>query len=162
MYKALCIALLLLPTFALTQDAKSTSVSATTFSSPQIVAKAKLPHQTAAIPTTTILTPAQTGLYRLSIYATLLNTGTTGAYWSFNLGWTDDAGPQTINSLIVGWDPNAGQFVQLWNIGFNQPSGGPVITFEATAGQPITYSVTFAGDSDGTSYSLYYTLERLE
>jgi hypothetical protein len=164
MCKILCAAVLLLPTCILAQGNKSAGAAApaTTFSSPQIVAKAKLPHQTAAIPLTTMFAPTQTGLYRLSVYGTLLNTGTTGAYWSFNLGWTDDAGPQTTNSLIVGWDPNGGQFVQLWNIGFNQPSGGPVITFEAKASQPITYSVTFNGDPDGTAYSLYYVLERLE
>jgi hypothetical protein len=160
MYKTLCVAILLLPTVVLAQGSKS--APSTTFSSPQIVAKAKLPHQTAAIPMTTIFTPVQTGLYRLSVYATLLNTSTVGVTWHINVGWTDDAGPQTINTLLAGDDSIMGQFVQFSNSGFQIPLGGPVTTFEAAAGQPITYNVTYDGPPDGTSYSLYYTLERLE
>jgi hypothetical protein len=163
MYKILCVAVLLLPTFAVTQESKPHSASAGTFSSPQIVAKAKLPHQTAAIATTTIFTPVQDGLYRLSVYATLLNTGTTGLNWNFNLGWTDDAGAESINALLNGYDQIPGQFGQFYGFSGNpEQIGGPVIAFEAKAGQPITYSVTQSGDPDGTSYSLYYTLERLE
>jgi hypothetical protein len=154
MLKTLRIAVLLVPMFAVAQSSPS----------PQIVAKAKLSHQTASIPTTTIYTPAQTGLYRLSVYATLLSTGgATGSYWSFNLAWADDVGPQVIDSFLVGYDLTPpGQFVQLWNSGFNIAMGGPVTTFEAKAGQPITYSVTQPNGSDGSAYSLYYTLERLE
>jgi hypothetical protein len=163
MYKALCVAVLLLSTFAVAQGHKAATPP---FPSPLIVAKAKLANQTAPIPTTTIFTPIQDGLYRLSVYATLVDPGqSNGAWWAFNLAWTDDAGSQTIGSFLVGYDIGAtsiGQFVQLWNAGFNVSMGGPVTTFEAKAGQPITYSVTQPNGTDNSKYSLYYTLERLE
>jgi hypothetical protein len=145
MYKALCIAVLLLPTFVLAQ-------------SPQIVAKAKLPHQTATIPTTTIYTPAQTGLYRLSIYATLTKTDNSASYWLVNVSYTDDAGPYTLNELLYTGSDN--EIGPLWLFG-SSPVGA-VIPFEAQAGTPITYSVTQNGPPDNSAYSLYYTLERLE
>jgi hypothetical protein len=165
MYKTLCVVVFLLPTFAFSQTTKVTNASApaTTFPSPQIVARAKLPHQTAAIPTTTMFTPIQDGLYRLSVYGTLLNTGTTGLTWNFNLGWTDDAGAESIPGLVSGYDFNFGAFGQFDGYSGNiAPIGGPATVFEAKAGQPITYSVTAQGDPDGTAYSLYFTLERLE
>jgi hypothetical protein len=71
MHKTLCVAVLLLPTFALAQGGKSATPP---FPSPLIVAKGKLVNQTAPIPTTTIFTPIQTGLYRLSVYATVTKT----------------------------------------------------------------------------------------
>ncbi len=162
MYKTLCLALVLTTPLALAQDTKHAASS--TESSPKIVAKGRLPGQTAPIPTTTIFIPKTDGLYRLSVYATLLSAPcTTGGNWNFNLAWTDDAGPQSLYSLLWGYDCNYGygQFWQLQSIG-GVPLGGPTTTFEAKTGTPITYSVTYQGDPDGTSYSLYYTLERLE
>jgi hypothetical protein len=131
-----------------------------------VVAKVSLPNQTAAIPTTTIYTPTQTGQYRLSVYATVVAFNTqSGGLLAFNLGWTDDSGPQAINSLLVGNTEtlSPGQFVQ--SLGMNNypgwALGGPVTTFEAIAGQPITFSVTDDIVSGSVTYSLYYTLERL-
>jgi len=162
MYKSLCVAALLVGLLALT-GRTSIAVPAP-FTSPLIVAKGRLVNQTAPIPTTTIFTPNQTGLYRISIYATLLNSGSgSGAWWSVNVSWSDDAGPQRIDSFLVGDDQTIGQFVQFWNNSFNVAMGGPVTTFEAKAGEPITYSVAFSnGQPDNSAYSLYYTLERLE
>ncbi len=159
MYKTLALAVLLLPTLALAQ----TNQPATPFPSPLIVAKAKLLHQAAPISTTTIFTPTQDGLYRMSVYATLLSAPCVGGNWNFNLTWTDDAGPQGMYSLLYGGDCNLGVFQQFFNaFGSPAPFGGVVTTFEAKAAQPIAYSVTYEGNPDGTSYSLYYTLERLE
>jgi hypothetical protein len=163
MYKALCVAVLLLPTFAVTQGSKARAASAGTFSSPQIVAKAKLPHQTAAIPTTTILTPAQDGLYRMSVYATLTTTAQNAtSNWNYNLFWTDDAGPQSVQTLLYGFDYFTGPFWQLYDNGTSVMIGGPATVFEAKAGQPISYGVSQNGSPDGSAYSLYYVLERLE
>src|ERR1700685_1828911 len=98
MYKSICVALFLLPTLALAQ--RSTSTPVTSYASPQIVAKGKLPNQTAPILTTTIFTPIQTGLYRLSMYATLTRTDPNSqSLWQINTGWTDDAGGQLVGGL---------------------------------------------------------------
>ncbi len=152
MYKTLCIAVLLLPTFGLAQAPKAT----TPFSSPLIVAKAKLVNQTAAIPATTIFTPTQSGLYRLSLYMTVSKADAKSATSrDFYLTWTDDAGAENSLALMLIFDNQTPP----------QAFGGilpPVISFEAAAGTPISYSVFQNGDSDAAAYSLYYTLERLE
>jgi hypothetical protein len=162
MYKALCIAALLVPTFVFTQESKSISAPAGTFSSPQIVAKAKLPNQTATIPTTTIFTPAQNGLFRLSAYATIVAPALgSSSVWYYNFSWTDDSGiPQGGgNGILCACSTDAGPGAFGWNFvaGF-----GVTLIFEAKAGTPVTYNVTQSGPPDGSAYSLYYTLERLE
>jgi hypothetical protein len=55
MYKALCVAALLVGLLALT--GRSSSAAPAPFTSPVIVAKGKLVNQTAPISTTTIFTP---------------------------------------------------------------------------------------------------------
>src|ERR1700730_7883111 len=68
MNKTLCAVALLMGTLALTGSQSAAVPAAPT--SPPIIARVKLANQTAAIPTTTIFTPAQTGLYRISLYLT--------------------------------------------------------------------------------------------
>jgi hypothetical protein len=165
MYKSLCVAVLLLPTFALTQGTKSGSAG--TFTSPLIVAKGKLLNKTVTIPTTTIFTPTQAGLYRLSVYATLTTVATANdAHWSVNIFWTDNSFvPQSALSILYGQDAIGSQFSQLGNVGLLGQGifmGGTTTIIEDEAGQPISYSVTQDGGPDNSAYSLYYTLERLE
>ena len=159
MYKTLTVAALLLAAFAFTSGSRSADASPTTAIGPAIVAKGKLVNQTAPIPTTTIFTPTQTGLYRLSIYATLTKTDpNSSSYWLVNASYTDDAGPYTLNSLLYTGSDN--EIGPLWLFG-SSPVGA-VIPFEAKAGTPVTYSVTQNGNPDNSAYSLYYVLERLE
>ena len=91
MYKNLSIAILLVA-FGLVA-ARSTGLPASTPTSATIVKTVVLRNQTGSIPTTTLFTPASTGLFRVSVYMTEVvppqgNDGT----WIFNLAWTDDAG----------------------------------------------------------------------
>jgi len=156
MYKTLCVALILVPTFALTQARNS----AFTPISPPIVAKGKVLNQSAPIPTTTIFQPTQPGLYRLSVYATLTKVATgIPSSWTYNFYWTDDSGPQSAEQFLYGFGDVSGQFQQLAPVG-PLPLGGPTLVFEAKAGTPVNYSVN--GGNDGSAFSLYYTLERLE
>jgi hypothetical protein len=156
MYKTLCIAVLLLPAFALAQHSNSTPT--TSYASPQIVAKGKLPNQTAPIPTTTIFTPVQTGLYRLSVYATISSADPNSkAYWDYSYSWTDDAGVQSQRGFLIGTSLILGQFAFL-----DVNLGAPSMPFEAKAGTPITHNMTQYNGPDNSAYSLYYTLERLE
>jgi hypothetical protein len=159
MYKTLALAILLLPTLTVAQEAKPAAPIPLT--QPQIVAKGKLPNQTAPIPTTTIFTPTQTGLYRLSIYATISKADpSSGSGWIYNLQYTDDSGPQILYQFLWGYNNVPGQFTvysQLF-----QDFAGPTITFEAKAGTPVSHSLTLSGPPDNSAYSLYYTLERLE
>src|SRR6266516_3545129 len=70
MYKALCVVALLVATIALSSTSKSGALPAP-FPSPLIVAKGRILNQNAPISTTTIFTPTQSGLYRLSLYGTI-------------------------------------------------------------------------------------------
>jgi hypothetical protein len=159
MYKALVVAILLLPTFALGQ--RSNYAPTTSYASPQIVAKGKFPNQTAPIPITAILTPKEDGLYRFSAYGTITTAQGGNSEWNVNLFWNDDSGlPQSVLGLLIAFGGTSGQFVEFGYV--IATNGGAVSVFEAKAGTPITYSVTQFGPPDNSAYSLYYTLERLE
>jgi len=151
MHKTLCAAAICLGVLAFS-GRSSTATPATSFTSPEIVAKGKVLNQTGAISTTTIFTPPQTGLYRFSAYSTGPFTSATG-YWNVNLFWTDDFGPQVDTELLQNAAGGMG------SVGW--PSG-TVGTFEAVAGQPVSYSVTLTSGDGGGSYSIYYVIERLE
>jgi hypothetical protein len=124
---------------------------------PQIVAKGKALNQTATIPTTTIYTPKQTGLFSLSVYGTIVAADSSSqSEWQYNLQWTDDSG--TVNSAtpLYGTDNTAGSFSNfIWKWGDAMP-------IEVKAGTPITFTVSQSGPADKSAYSLYYVLERLE
>ena len=152
MYKTLCVAAFLLATFALTSGSKPADASAAGLPSPLIVARTKLANQTAPIPTTTIFAPTQDGLYRLSVYMTqTVAVPTSGAYWIFNAAWSDDAGDEAIGEILL----NVNQ----------TPSGAYgffTLLLQVKAGKPITYSTTLSNGTDGGTYSMYFTLERME
>ena len=133
MYKSLCVAALLTsPFMAAGQDKTPTVVS------PAIVAKRKLLNQTKKIPTTTLYTPKQTGLFRLSIYGIILsNDQNEGGTWYVNVGWTDDFGPEAVNGLTGGTVYHLGQFRQLFGGNVAPPGyamGGPALTLERDSG----------------------------
>jgi hypothetical protein len=139
--------------FAIAQNTKGATTPP--FTSPLIVAKGKLVNQTANIPTTPIFTPPVDGLYRFSAYSiqTVPVIGNYNTFWNFNIYWTDDAGSQfnspMFQCICGGWG----------NGGY--PTG-TVSIFEEKAGQPISFSMLLSNGTEGGTYSLYYTLERLE
>jgi len=154
MYKTLCVAVLLFGTFVLTSGSKPADASPTRPSLPVIVATGKLVDQTAPIPTTTIFTSPQDGLVRVSFYATLTKADPNShSYWSYNLTWTDDAGPQFEGPLLT----SCGYTGQFNCTGIPNP-----LTIEAKTGTAVTYNMTQTGPPDSSSYSLYYTVERLQ
>ena len=159
MYKTLCVALALLAVFAFTSGSRSADASPVTSVSAPIVAKGKVLNQTVPIPTTTIFTPVQTGLYRLSVYGTL-TTGAqnTNSNWLFSPVWIDDSGVSSSAGQIL-FSNNGQQGSFFWS---QVNTIGASIVIEAKAGTAISYNVTQGGPPDGSVYSLYYTLERLQ
>lgn len=157
MYKPISAVVAVLAVIAFTSRSRPADASLATPIGPSIVAHAKLTNQTAPIPTTTILTPKTTGLYRMSIYQTLTTANATSqSCWEVIVNWSDDAGVEEGQTNCVFGSQTPPQAY------LNQVFPGQVFTFEVTAGSPVTYSVAQFGGSDGTAYSLYYTLERLE
>src|SRR6266849_1999381 len=101
MYKSVCLVVILLAAFAFTSGSRSADASPVSSISPPILAKAKLPNQTAAIPTTTLFTPTQDGLYRLTVYMTqVVTVPSSSANWNFNVNWSDDAGQEQAVSMV--------------------------------------------------------------
>jgi hypothetical protein len=129
--------------------------------SPVIVKRLPYKNQTAPIPTTTIFTPQQTGLYRLSAYITQTQTSPT-TLWLYQLNWTDDAG---VESTVVGQGvlqlntsqtPPMAWGASPWSLG----NPGETTLFESKAGTPVSFYVA-GPDQGGGTYSLYFTVERL-
>lgn len=155
MYKNLSI-VLLLAAFGLVAT-RSTGAPASTLTSPMIFKRVVLKNQTAPIPPTTLFTPPQTGLYRISAYMTqIVPTPGSNGQWSLALTWSDDAGLENSGSSgpvsVFTGNAGYGSFE-----GIEGPPGGVAI-IEAVAGQPVSFSVDSGG---GGTYSCYFVIERL-
>jgi hypothetical protein len=127
---------------------------------PAIVARLALQNQTAPIANTTAYTPTVTGLYRISAYMTEPQND-TGNFWYLNFQWTDEVGlEETADAFMEqgGYGP-PGAYAINSNDSYDQPAGPVVI--QAVAGQPIEYSVAAAQNSNGGTYALFITVERL-
>lgn len=122
---------------------------------PRVVAKVNLTNQTMAIPTTTIFTPPESGLYRASAYMTMTTSVNSGSYWTLPLNWTDDSGGEQafLSELPLSSTPPGDYGIS--------PAGDPncTIVFRALAGTPVTYYV-YGGP--GGTYALFITIERLD
>ncbi|MGA2744172.1 MAG: hypothetical protein ABSE44_05685 [Candidatus Sulfotelmatobacter sp.] len=155
MYKVLCVAVLLLATFAFVSGSKPADAAASGLPTPVILARNKLVNQTAPIPLTVIFTPTADGLYRISVYgATTTADPNSNSSRNFQFFWTDASGAQMFDfDLIAGYNQQLGQFDEY---GYSVP-----LVFEAKAGTPVTYAVTESGPPDNSVYAIYYTVERL-
>jgi hypothetical protein len=135
----------------------SLPLAAQTLTSPLIVASGKLVGQTQAIAKTTLYTPSETGLFRVSFYICMTKPGSPNRQWAVSLTWTDDAGLEANQLADVDMNtlpPNA------WAISYTPTPG---FVFEAVAGQPISYAVVSSlGTGSKGTYSLYYTVEQLQ
>ena len=129
-----------------------------TLTAPLIVASGKMVGQTKGISTTTLYTPSETGLFRVSAYMCMTKPGNTpNRQWIFVLNWTDDAGKeadQLADIVVNAVPPNA------YALSFILPAG---FAFEAVAGEPITFTVDLSKGTGTTgTYSVYYTVEQLQ
>jgi len=149
-------ALVLLVAFAVVGVSASGPASASSF--PIIIGKIALTNQTAAIAPTTVFTPVQDGLFRMSVYMTQTPPTSSTDYWFFNANWTDDAGAELAHQACAlpttVTPPNA----YVGEVGGNP---GCVLVFRAKAGIPITYSTVEGFSGSGGAYSIYLALERL-
>ncbi len=128
------------------------------FTVPIIVAKKVFRNQTQPISQTTLFTPSVTGIFRVSVYMAMTSpvNGTSG--WALGWNWTDDAGAEQAYLAVLSDNatpPNDFAFS-------NASSALPVpFTFEAVAGQPVSYFVYGPGDPQGGTYGFVLVVERL-
>jgi hypothetical protein len=136
MYKIVCVVVLLLGTIGLIAS-DSGAVRNTPYPYPSIMATVRQTGQTSSIPTTTIFTPKQDGLYRASAYMTMTTPGTDQSLWVLNFNWTDNAGEETtfLSYAYVNQKP---PHAYALSSAADSPTG---LTFMALAGVPVTFSV---------------------
>jgi len=118
-------------------------------STPQIVARVSLTGQTGPISPTTLLSPTQDAMYRISAVMVITTANSGAGFWSINLGFAPDTGPTTVS---------------IAQISSNQVGGGInfyTTAFRSDAGHPITYSVVDHNGAEGSTYELFIVLERL-
>ncbi len=156
MYKTVCVIAVLLLALAFT----SGSTSPNNLTTPQIVASGKMLNQTTAF-SKTLYTPGVSGLYRLSVYATItVADPSSTSNWSYAFSWVDATGTtQTAGQVLTSNDYVIGQFLQP---GSFLALGGTSTTFQASKGTPIIHWTSIGGSPDSSAYSVFYTLERLE
>jgi hypothetical protein len=135
-----------------------TAAQGQNLTTPLIVASGKMVGQTKSIPTTTLYTPSETGLFRVSVYMFMTKPGNTSDRdLVFVLHWTDDGGREfdQLADLVVNSLPPNG-----YALSYIHPAG---FAFEAVGAEPITFSVD-ASSGTGTlgRYSLYYTVEQIQ
>lgn len=154
MKKALAVAVVLVGMLTVSLATKSSEGSGATSIGPTIVAKIRRPKQTDQIPTTTIFTPTADGMFRISVYTTMV---VPGSGYSVIVYWTDNAGPEIAN---VGGTTSGSYGTGSYCVSAAGPPPCGTIIF-AKGGTPVSYSTS--GDSNGGgTYDLYVVVERLE
>lgn len=113
---------------------------------PIIVAQLALTNQTGPIPQTTIFTPTQSGVYRISTYFESNSPGTAEPY-TLTLVYADDVDPLD-NAVLVYPSNNY----------YGNPTG--FSSFRALANNPVSI-YTQGTAPQGYVYSLYITIEKL-
>ena len=121
--------------------------------SPVIVKKAARVNQTAPIPTSTLYTPQDDALYRISsVFQLSVPTANNMGIWCPAFNWSDQVGLEQPTPEVACVVAN------------RQPPFAiehQTFTFRVKAGNPITYRVTNQNDTTGSTYSLYVVVERL-
>jgi hypothetical protein len=126
---------------------------------------------TGIIPLTTLVTPENAGLYRISYYWLQTTSPTCPAGPSFCTGqlnlafyWTDDAGPQSTTRFNFGTFFNS--FAPL-SSAQPVPVEGQVLA-RVNAGTPLQYQFypestnPQFGNSEGATYEYFFTVEQLQ
>jgi hypothetical protein len=157
MYKALCVATLLLAAFTFVWGSKPVAATAAGLPGPVILTRMSLMNQTSAIPATTLFTPTANGLYRVSAYMAMTVGEPTNqdGYWNLSLNWTDDAGAENDSQLYL-------YVFEAPEHAFSATSGDLDNTYvvRAIAGVPVTFSVSNNNNAGGT-YEVFLTVEKL-
>lgn len=111
---------------------------------PQIVAKQSFLAQTVGLGSTTVYTPAASGLYRISAYVET-SSGTASVY----ITWTDDHRAQGTGTSVILGQSNGGNF---------QTNGDFQVNVIRATTNPIAISSTYSGTG---SYDIYVVIELL-
>ena len=121
---------------------------------PRIVAQVSLTGQTNPISPTTVFTPSQSGLFRISPYFLATNYTANGETWTMTYWFTDDLGSEHVVLLCLNSNQGGSD-----SYAYVCP-GGPPFTFRAVAGTSIVFDVEGTPEAP-FSYDLFFTIEQL-
>lgn len=103
--------------------------------------------QNDAIGTTTIITPAQAGLYGFEYYVAIITADGVSSSAQVVLGWTDQGSTKSHTFTAVTGNTTV-------------TTGSERYLFQADAAAPITYSVTYASNTaNAMHYNLYLVVQ---
>ena len=128
--------------------------SSSAASSPQIIKRVSLTGQTADIPMTTLFTPNVAGLFRISIYGTVIHPASSYGCSSMVLEWNDGGGSQS--GRVVNGNQSCPNFLESDALGFTEET----ILVRSNAGTPVSY--TIFSNAPGVIYDVFITVERLQ
>jgi hypothetical protein len=114
---------------------------------PIIVASVALTNQTSGVPKTTLVTPANSAVYRVSAYISN-QTDNTGSAWCLSLGWTDENGART-KTLQASTT-----YAPTW--------ASEVFVARDLAGSALTYSTNECLGQSTLPYETFVTVERVQ
>jgi hypothetical protein len=162
MYKAASLAVLL-TLLAFMAGSKSSGSVPVNLTTPMIVASGRLLNQKGAF-SQTIYTPGVSGVFRLSVYATITTADpASSSDWSYGYSWTDASGTlQNVGLALIASNAQLGAFIDGASFGNGISTGGFTRTFQANKAMPIIHFTGEGGSPDNSAYSVYYVLERLE
>jgi hypothetical protein len=127
--------------------------------SPVVVARLHLRNITETIPTTTLFTPKFSGVFRVSTYAAVTTPVDSQMNWVLLWNWTDNAGAESIG---LGSAPTTATPPQDYFFDFYSGAIASPFTFEAIAGQPVSFSLVKPSGLTGGACGLAIIVERLE
>lgn len=103
--------------------------------------------QNDAIATTTIITPDQDGVYAVEYYVAIITADGVSSSAQVVAGWTDQGSAKTKTFTAVTGNTTT-------------TTGSERYLFQADAGAPITYSLTYASNTaNAMHYNLYVVLQ---
>lgn len=111
---------------------------------PCVAASVALTDQTATVPPTQLIAPADGGLFRITYY--IESSRMRGSTWFLQFFWRDDI--KTRAFLNGGAGPGS--------------YGSLSLVTRVAPGHAITYSVTDNSNPPGTSYNLFVSVEQLQ
>jgi hypothetical protein len=116
-----------------------------------IVAQVSITNQSAAIPSTVLVTPSADAVYRVTAYFDSSKLDQSKSRWCLATAWTDDAAPRR-QTVQIDSSANAGFPTWL----------STTFSARVKAGVPLIYGVTRCFGQANNPFDLYMTVEQLQ
>ena len=127
---------------------------------PVIVASGQLLNRNTPFQQMTLYKPTQDGMYRVSVYATLIRRDPDSqSSWSYSVQWADAV---TDNATGLFYEPGNDQLGQFYSSpSFGIQVSSPIV-LQARSGNNIVQNMLQNGPPDESAYDLYWVVEQIQ